>query len=217
MIIDGSSSGVSDKPLQLIQQRIQCTGKVSERELARRRSSCVSYPMVSYETGYLVLLYKCGTPGRLTHESSFLKIDLLIYMCCRQRYNCYGKGNHNMRSKQDAAKRRKPTPCTENEELRAEHRTGLEEHYERRPHNNSGIIQQTDHINEEVDLLHEVAANDRCGEEQTGLPVLYRDYAALRDKYNTLIQHCANLQKRKTKQPRNGGRKGAYQGLASLS
>lgn len=48
-----------------------------------------------------------------------------------------------------------------------------------------------------MDLLHEVAANDRCREEQTGLPVLYRDYAALRDKYITLIQHCANLQKAK--------------------
>jgi len=35
-----------------------------KEELARRRSSCVSYPVVSYETGYLVLLYKCGTSGR---------------------------------------------------------------------------------------------------------------------------------------------------------
>ncbi|KAI9880462.1 MAG: Peroxisomal membrane protein pex16 [Pleopsidium flavum] len=78
-------------------------------------------------------------------------------------------------------------PCTENEELQRS--------YERRWHNDRGSVQQTDQVNGEVESLHEAAAVRHRVEEQAGLTVPYRDYAALRDKYNALIQQCVNLHK----------------------
>lgn len=66
---------------------------------------------------------------------------------------------------------------------------------------NKGVADDTksthkvDHINNQTDHVLEGAVCEDGGRGCTGLTIPYDDYAGLRDKYNALIQQCANLQK----------------------